>query len=294
MSIVIPDQAAGLRRMFSRGLVRTVTVTSGNAESGRSSVVADLAVALARRGQNACVGEQGDSSQGAAARLGLTLRHDLADFIRRDRRIEDILQHGPEGVRFFGAAWAGRLLGMLPQDEETRLTDALSRLDPPVDFLLLDSPAPARDDVAPWAAASSEIVVVVSAAADGITDAYGLIKRLSQAIARRRFHAVVTRAGDEDHARTVHANLAATAERFLGVTVAWLGWMPPDPDMSKALRLHQAVSCAFPMSRSAAAIGAVADTLLTWPYAGEDGLDGFVHRLVQASRTSLSANVRAN
>ena len=64
MSIVIPDQAAGLRRMFSRGLVRTVTVTSGNAESGRSSVVADLAVALARRGQNACVGEQGDFESG--------------------------------------------------------------------------------------------------------------------------------------------------------------------------------------------------------------------------------------
>lgn len=294
MSAIIPDQAEGLRRMFSRSLVRTVTFAAGGTSRRHSALVGDVAVALARRGLNVCVVEQGASVKGAAFRLGLAFRHDLAEFIRRDRRLEEVMLTGPEGVRFVHAETAGRLLGSLPLEEESRLTEAFDQLQPRVDVLVLDAPSTPAEGVAPWAIASSEIVVVASAAADGITEAYGLIKRLSRDAARRRFHIVVTRAGAEDHARAVYDSLAATARRFLSVGVAWLGWIPEDPEMVKAVRLHQAVSSAFPSSPAAIAVGAVADTLLSWPYAGEDCLDGFVHRLVQASRTSSSNNARVN
>jgi hypothetical protein len=53
----------------------------------------------------------------------------------------------------------------------------------------------------------------------------------------------------------------------------------------------QAVVSAFPDAPSAAALRGVADTVMQWPYAGEDCLDGFVQRLVQASRiATLSAS----
>jgi flagellar biosynthesis protein FlhG len=290
MPVVVPDQAEGLRRLFARSLVRSVAFVGGEAGIGRSALVANLAVALARRGQSVCVVERDPEGPSPGERLGLAQSLDLAAVIRRDSSLPTIIGNGPEGVRFVRARGAGRLLARLPADEEVRLSEAFSLLDPSVDMLLVDAPMGSGDEAVSCAVAASEIVLVAPAGRDGITHAYALVKRLMRDAPVRRVHLVVTRARGLDHAQAIHDNLSATARRFLSVSVAWLGWVPEDPDMSKALRLHQAVSCAFPTSASALALGEMADTLLHWPYAGEDCLDGFVHRLVQASRTLLSAN----
>ncbi|MBI1395277.1 MAG: hypothetical protein GC151_04785 [Betaproteobacteria bacterium] len=291
METVIPDQAAGLRRLFARNSVRSVAFVSGTRGIGRSALVGDVAVALARRGQSVCVIEHGLPAAGVAARLGWGAVRDLSEVILQGRRLDDVMSTGPEGVRFVGARQAGRECASLAPRDEADLSAAFANLDPHVDMLLVDAPSGTAEDVAPSTIASSETVVVVSAARDGITDAYGLVKRLVRESGRRRFHAVVIRARGEDHARVVHQNLAETAHRFLSANIAWLGWVPDDADRMKALRLHQPVSCAFPLSGSALAVGAVADSLIHWPYAAEDCLDGFLHRFVQASRMGLSENV---
>ncbi len=290
MSQVVPDQAEGLRRLFARSLVRSVAFVGGRPGIGRSGLVAHLGVALARRGQSVCIVERDPAGVSAGEKLGVARPRDLADVIRREVALPGIVGSGPEGVRFVRASAAGRLLSALPASEEDQLTEAFSRLEPSVDMLLVDAPAGAGDEAASCAVAASEIVLVVAAGADGITDGYAVVKRLMRDAPLRRVHVVVTRARGLDHAQAIHDNLAATARRFLSVSMAWLGWIPEDPDMSKALRLHQAVPCAFPTSASAFALGEMADTLLHWPYAGEDCLDGFVHRLVQASRSLPSAN----
>jgi flagellar biosynthesis protein FlhG len=270
--------------------VRTVAFASAARQSARASLVADVAVALARRGSAVCVVDQGDARSGAAARLGLHCRHDLAGCIRQGLAPEDVAVTGPEGVRFVAARQVDRLLPDLVAEDEARLGALLRRVQPAADFVLLDVAAARSEAGAAWAAAASEIVVVVQAAPDGVTEAYAVVKRLSRGAARRRFHVVVTEAAEEEQARLVCARLGATAERFLSVRVAWLGWLPPDEDMATALRLRQAVACAFPTSRSAGEIGSIADMLMGWPYPGEDGLDGFVHRLREMSRVVLSEN----
>jgi flagellar biosynthesis protein FlhG len=288
MAFVMQDQAAGLRRLFSRGAVRTVAFASGARQAARSALVGDVAVALARRGSAVCVVDQGDA--GAASRLGLRYRHDLAVCLERGLAPEEVAVSGPEGVRCVAARQLARLLPELDAEGEARLGSLLRRAHPAADFVLLDVAAAHSDAGSAWAAACSEIVVVVQAAPEGVTEAYAVVKRLSRGAARQRFHIVVTGATEAEHARAICATLGATAQRFLSVRVAWLGWLPPDEDMATALRLRQAVASAFPASRSAGEIGAIADMLIGWPYPGEDGLDGFAHRLREMSRVTSSEN----
>ncbi|MFO1318899.1 MAG: hypothetical protein U1F52_04745 [Burkholderiales bacterium] len=266
-----------------------MTFVSGSRGVGRTALVANLAVALARRGQNVCVLDSHDGAGSAAEQMGMRRPRDLAEVIRHDTPLDDLLLSGPEGIRLVRAVQGRRMLGDLDAVAEDRLRNAFMSLQPAVDFLLVDAQGEAVDTAASAAVASTEIVVVTSAGADGITHAYGLMKRLSREAGRRRFHVIVCRARAADHAQAVFENLESTARRFLSVSVTGLGWIPEDADLARASRLRQSVVCAFPESVSAAALGRVADTLIHWPYAGEDGLDGFVHRLVQASRTSPSA-----
>ncbi|MCW5624641.1 MAG: P-loop NTPase [Burkholderiales bacterium] len=291
MAELMPDQAAGLRRMFARSMVRTVTLTSGKAGTGRSVIAGNLAAALARRGQSVCVLDQNRGRRSVSEQMGVVLPHDLADVVRRDRLLADVLVSGPDGVRFVGAAEAVRLLGSLPEDEEVRLTRAFGSLQPAIDVMLVDAPSAESAHAPCYTLASAEVIVVVSGEADAITEAYSLIKRLTWDFARRRFHVLVNRVRTEEQAGAIFDNLAGTARRYLGVELASLGWIPEDDILRKAVRLRQTVVGAFPEAPSSAALHAIADTVMQWPYAGEDCLDGFVQRLVQASRiASLSAS----
>ncbi len=291
MAEQMPDQAAGLRRLFARNLVRTVTLTAGKAGTGRSSITANLACALARRGQSVCVLDQNGGRRGVADHLGVRLEHDLADVVRRDRALGDIIVNGPEAIRFVAAVEATRLLGSLPSEEELRLVKTFGALEPAIDMLLVDAPSAEADSAPCYSLASTEVIVVVSSAPDAITEAYALIKRLTWDFARRRFHVLVNRARSAEQADAIFSNLDRTAERYLGVKLSSLGFIPDDDALRKALRLKQAVVSAFPEAPSAIALRTVAETVMQWPYAGEDCLDGFVQRLVQASRiASLSAS----
>lgn len=277
--------------MFARNLVRTVTLTAGKAGTGRSSIAANLACALARRGQSVCVLDQNGGRRGVADHLGVRVQHDLADVVRRDRALGDIIVSGPEAIRFVVAVEATRLLGSLPAEEELRLVKTFGALEPAIDMLLVDAPSAETDSAPCYSLAATEVIVVVSGAAEAITEAYALIKRLSWDFARRRFHVLVNRVRTAEQAEAIFTNLDRTAERYLGVKLSSLGFIPDDDSLRKATRLKQAVVSAFPEAPSAIALRTVAETVMQWPYAGEDCLDGFVQRLVQASRiASLSAS----
>lgn len=283
------DQATGLRRLLGAAAVRSIAIMSGACVSGRATVCANTAFALSRRGSRVCVlGESG--AGGAAGRFGLRSGGDLAAVVERRLRLADAVVDGPEGVRFLAASYPESLLAGLAPADEARLARAFADLDSPPDVLLADAPATGGGPVPVPALAASEIVVVVSGAADAITEAYALMKRLTWDFARRRCHLVVNRVREQDRAEAIFGNLQDTASRFLGLELRWLGWIPEDEALRRAERLHQPVIGAFPESPAARAFRDVAETVAAWPLGVDDGFGGFVQRLVQASRIGALAD----
>jgi flagellar biosynthesis protein FlhG len=284
MAEVLPDQASGLRRMFSRGLVRTVTVAAGARGVGRSVLTANLACALARRGAKVCVLDSAERGRGVGDLLGVETRFDLADVLEGRRTLDAALMPGPEGTRFLAADRARPLLPALAAAQQQRVADAFDALESPVDVLLIDSPIGSWEGVSSYSLAAGETLVVVSTEPSSITEAYGLMKRLARDGARRRFHVLVNRVRDVAQAATIFGNLDRLASAQLDVQLELLGALPDDPLLARAVALRQPVVSVFPEAASSAALGAAADAVLQWPYAGEDRLDGFVQRLVRLAR----------
>ena len=99
---------------------------------------------------------------------------------------------------------------------------------------------------------SSEIVVQVSTSAASITNAYALIKRLSQQLGRRPFGILVTGA-TEAEAKVVYDNMSSAATRYLAVTLSSMGSVPADEYLHRAARLGRAVVDAFPLAGASVA-----------------------------------------
>jgi flagellar biosynthesis protein FlhG len=110
---------------------------------------------------------------------------------------------------------------------------------------------------------SSEIVVQVSTGATSITNAYALIKRLSQQLGRRPFGILVTGA-TEAEAKVVYDNMSSAATRYLAVTLSSMGSVPADEYLHRAARLGRAVVDAFPLAGRFGGFPPPGRTLCNW------------------------------
>ncbi len=278
------EQLAGLRRLLSRRFVRTVTLCGGKPGIGRTAVLTNIAVFLARQGRSVLLLDQNGGKACATALLGLSPGRDLADVLERNIPLDEVLLHGPEGLRVLRAVRSRNLIGSLTPSAEERLSRSLEQIVPRLDYVLIDAPSGEVVQMPSLSLASQEVVVMVSPHNESITTAYALIRRLSWELARRRFHILANGVRSSAQGRVLFENLALAARSLLSVQLEYLGCVPEDDALRKACRLRAPVARLFPGSDAAVACAMVADTIDQWPYPGEDCLDGFVQRLLRSAR----------
>lgn len=291
MADIVHDQAEGLRRLLAGDFVRIVTVTGGKAGVGKTSLVVNLAAALARRGRKVMVLDEQQGQDGVVGRLGLTPRFDLMDVANREKTLEEVMLSGPEGVFIVPAGRAMQALPSLDAAGQSWLIRAFGNLADPPDVLLVDAASGIAGHVLPPSLAAQELIVAVSPQSISITDSYALIKVLRLGFARQRFHILVNRVQDGEEALRIFNNLAEAAGRFLDVSLEFMGCVPEDVSLRQANRLGRPAVDVFPQSPSAAAIRGLAETVERWPSPNGDHarLDGFMQRLIQSSRIAAGS-----
>jgi flagellar biosynthesis protein FlhG len=115
--------------------------------------------------------------------------------------------------------------------------------------------------------AAADIVVLTGATPDSIKAAYGGVKTLHSRLARRHFQLLVAGA-PADQAELIQQNIAAAANRYLGVSVQALGNIPADDRLWRAGQLERPVIEAFPMADASVALRGIATRLLDSASAG--------------------------
>ena len=91
------DQAEGLRRLLVRPSLRVVTVLGARPGLGATSVVVNLAAALARAGKHVLVLDENLAHDNVANTLGLKPRFDLLNSVRDDLSWREVILHTATG-----------------------------------------------------------------------------------------------------------------------------------------------------------------------------------------------------
>ncbi len=279
-----PDQAEGLRRLLDRSGLRVVSISAG-AGGGTAAAIVNLAGALAELGRDVLILDGRPAAQSVTAALGLNARFDLEDVIRQERGMDEVIVRGPAGILILPLARGARALSRLPPPEQQRLVEQCGRLGFPVDTLLLDA-VPGSASALLWPGTMArEVIVLSGGGAAAITAAYALIKRLSSEFARREFHVLVSNVASGSEARAIFCNMAAVAQRYLQVSLNFMGHIPPDDTLQHAARLRLPVVAAFPGAAVAGSFRSLAQSIAAWPRADEDGcgFDDFMRRLIHSN-----------
>lgn len=260
------DQASTLRdrvpRQAERPPLRVIAVTSGKGGVGKTHLCANLAVLAARAGRRVLLVDADLGLANADIVLGICPTHHLGHLLDGTASADDVLAQGPHGIRVLSAASGVQRLTRLGDEQKRALIAAFDPLDQRFDLVLVDCGAGIGDNVLFFAGAAQEALLVVSPEPTSLADAYATVKVLSQEAGVTNFSVVANQAADFQ-GRDVFRRLVQVTERFLSARLTYLGSVPRDESLLRALQVQQPVVDLYPRAPASRSLAALAEALLS-------------------------------
>lgn len=264
------DQAEQLRiikaNQQSRPLARVITVTSGKGGVGKSNTSINLAIQFRKMGKRVIILDADFGLANIEIMFGAVPKHNLCDLIYQGKSISEIITWGPMEVGFIsgGSGIAG--MSNLSRDYLSYIIQNLVQLDAIADIIIVDTGAGISDAVLEFLVASGEILLVTTPEPTSITDSYSLLKALYR---HPRFDEdttkvkmIANRVEKEEEGQILFNKLNAVVSRYLKIPMTYLGSIPEDSQLSRAVMQQMPVSLQNPGAKSTAAYERMAQRLL--------------------------------
>lgn len=272
------DQAEGLRNIIKKKdtqrarqpvgqTARVITVTSGKGGVGKSSISVNLAIALSQRGRRVVVLDADFGLANVEIMLGIHPEYNLTDLMFHGRSITDIITYGPENVGFISGGSGIEEMANLTREQVFHLIHKLGELDRLADVIIVDTGAGIGNTVLEFVAASSEVLLVTTPEPTSITDAYALLKSLNRCSSYSSGQTVVkmiaNQVRDSQDANELFKKIGVVVNKFLDIKIEYLGGVPYDPNMSRAVIRQEPIVLSAPRSVTARALNGLADKLVS-------------------------------
>lgn len=147
---------------------RVITIASGKGGVGKTSITANLGIALAELGYKVCLIDADIAMANLSLLLGMQSSPiTLHDVLLGEATIEDAMYDGPKGVKFIPS---GLSLENYRRVDSERLESVITSLKNKFEFVLLDAPAGIEKNVLAALAAAEEIILVTMPESPSIAD----------------------------------------------------------------------------------------------------------------------------
>ena len=247
-----------------RPSARITAITSGKGGVGKTFVSANLAAALARRGERVLVLDADLGLANLDVVLNLVPKITLHDVFTGKHRLEDAIVPVAGGFSVLLAGSGMVEYSRLTPEVRDQLLATIEAVKPRFDHVLLDTGAGISDVVLYTISLADDVLVVTTPEPTALTDAYATIKVLATTQGRRAVQLAVNQVLKAGEGRTIRAQLQQVIDRYVSpgldgpVKLEYLGEVPVDLAVRESVQRRQLLLELFPGAPAAQAILALA------------------------------------
>lgn len=265
--------------------IKVIAVTGGKGGVGKTNLSVNLSIGLAELRRRVVLLDADLGLANVDVLLGLHAEYNLADVLDGTRTLREIMVNGPGGIKVVPASSGVQQMAALSPQEHAGLIHAFSELSDQMDILVVDTAAGISDTVVSFVRASQEVIVVVCDEPSSITDAYALMKLLNVEHGIYRFRVVANMTRSTQEGINLFNKLNTVCERFLDASLQYLGAVPFDENVRKAVQKRKPILEFAPRSKASMAIRTLSQKIDQWPVqSGAKGhLEFFIEQLLQTA-----------
>lgn len=252
------DQAQTLRNIIKfqnqnyQANARVIAVTSGKGGVGKSNVSINLAIQLVNMGKKVIILDADFGLANIEVMFGVIPRYNLSDILYKGKDIKEIITKGPLDIGFISGGSGIAKLVNLDSEQIKRLVNKMSELESLCDVIIIDTGAGIADSVMEFLVASPETIIVTTPEPTSITDSYALLKHLSMhplfSNENCKIKMIANRVESEKEGELLYEKLNLVVSKFLDIDVEYLGLIPQDNNVTKAVMKQNPVSIIYPNS----------------------------------------------
>jgi len=243
--------------------MQLIAITGGKGGVGKTNIAVNLSISMARDGHNVLLLDADLGLANIDVVLGINAAYTMADVIEGRKTLAEIVITGPEGVRIIPGASGVAKLTELSSAAQNMLVRSFSEELTSPDVLVVDTGAGVDSAVQTFVSACKTVVVVVNDEPASLTDAYALMKIMRNERGVRRFELLVNQVDTPAQGRSVYDRITRVTDQYLDVDVGYLGTVPSDPYLKRAVQERSALMTAYPRAPAAIAIRHVAHRLMS-------------------------------
>lgn len=275
------DQATSLRRLTPAAQVGRSFAFLGVSGCGVTTMVSEMAAGLTAAQRRTLIIDAHPGNPLAQRFVddpGVTL-----DMVASSQgSLHDAVTQLPFGASVMNVHSRPSTLMHLPEPIEHRLVSEYEALTRDIELVLIDAPSVSTDPA--LAALADNLVLVLTPDIQTLMQAYAMVKRLALEFARRRFDVLVNRARDMNEAQAIFQRLSQVTSEFLGVSLRWVGFVPEDPMVRRAVLLRTTTVHGFPGSEAGTACSQLAAVLPRWSSVEHGNARQLFERYLAATR----------
>lgn len=234
--------------------MKTIAITSGKGGVGKSTITANLALALAQMGKKVMVLDADLGLGNIDVLFDLRPQYTLEHVVKGERTLREIVLEGPRGIAVIPAPSGVEEMVALDEGQRLLLLEEFRSVTEGVDVFLIDTAPGISSNVIFFNLAASQVIVVVSPDPCSLIDSYALMKVMALSHSKRHFGILVNSTRDEREAQRIYERLDTLASRFLGATLDYVGHIPADPKVGLSARQKRLFLEAYPDSKASRAL----------------------------------------
>lgn len=284
------DQAQGLRELvngspLSAGrLTRVITVTSGKGGVGKSNFTLNFALTLQRRGYKVLIFDADIGLANIDVLMGETPRYNLYHLLKKQKTIWDIIHRGHHDLLYIAGGSGFNDLLRLTEEELEHFVSEVNKLNGHVDYILFDTGAGLSKETLKFILAADEVIVVTTPEPTSITDAYAIIKMVTNMKYEVRFRLVINRVSERREGEQTAGKIMMVARQFLDLEIPAIGYVQDDSHVSKAVKRQMPFTIAYPKCAASRSIEEIVTNYLARQDTAsrqESGIRSFLSRMIK-------------